>query len=205
LLATDLFTILHGLFAALSHSAVMFTRIRRPYQEEEEKMKRIISVGALAATIGMMLVSFGYAAWQGRMSPQEIQMLKRLRKELPLGHQFATANRRVEKLELIEKARLCTTKITFLDGPPVKGTNRIGIAIAGVPSQSMNDAHVEIEYLMPSLPGKTPMMVYRATADRVGDAYEATLKLDMRGEWEIGPSLPEGKGPEKPTVAFVIS
>ena len=95
-------------------------------------------------------------------------------------------------------------KVEFLNGQPAKGSNLVRIEIIDARSGPVKDAQVLIEYLMPSLPGKPPMMDYRATAKRAGSAYEATLNLDMTGEWKMVLSITRAKRTEKTTVGFVI-
>jgi hypothetical protein len=109
-----------------------------------------------------------------------------------------------EGFQLTGKADSYTAKVTFLEGQPVKGSNRVRIDVVNTSSKSVKDAQVEIEYLMPSLPGKPPMMDYHTTAKKVGAAYEATLDLDMTGEWKMIVSVTWAKHTEKATVGFVI-
>jgi hypothetical protein len=111
---------------------------------------------------------------------------------------------RAEGFEVTGKAETYTAKVTFLDGQPVKGSNRVRIDIMDASSRVVKDAQVEIEYLMPSLPGKPPMMDYHTTAKRVGVAYETTLKMDMIGEWKIVLSITRAKFTEKASVGIVI-
>ena len=111
---------------------------------------------------------------------------------------------RAEGFEITGKTDTYTAKVTFLEGQPVKGSNRVRIDIIDASSRHVKDAQVEIEYLMPSLPGKPPMMDYHTTAKRVGAAYEAFLKTDMAGEWKMVLSITRTKRTEKATVGFVI-
>ena len=112
---------------------------------------------------------------------------------------------RAERFEIIGKTETYTARVTFLEGQPVKGSNRVRIDIIDASSRYVKDARVEIEYFMPSLPGKAPMMDYRTTAKRVGASYEAALKLDMTGEWKMVLSVTRTKRTEKATVGFVVS
>ena len=112
---------------------------------------------------------------------------------------------RAEGFEVAGKTETYTAKVTFLEGQPVKGSNRVRIDIMDASSRYVKDARVEIEYFMPSLPGKPPMMDYRTTTKRVGASYEATLKLDMVGEWKMMLSVTRAKRTEKATVGFVVN
>jgi hypothetical protein len=117
---------------------------------------------------------------------------------------LATSLCRAEGFELTGKAESYTAKVTFLEGQPVKGSNRVRIDIVDSSSRHVTDAQVGVEYLMPSLPGKPPMMDYHTTAKRAGAAYETTLKIDMTGEWKIVLSITRMKHTEKVTVAFLV-
>jgi hypothetical protein len=111
---------------------------------------------------------------------------------------------RAEGFEITGKTESYTAKVVFLDGQPVNGANRVRIDILDARSRPVKDARVEIEYLMPSLQGKPPMMDYRATANKVGTAYGATLKLDMTGEWKVLLSITRAGRTEKATLGFVL-
>jgi hypothetical protein len=97
-----------------------------------------------------------------------------------------------------------TAKVTFLGGQPVKGSNRVRIDIVDTSSRLVEDARVEVEYLMPSLPGKPPMMDYRTSTRKAKSGYETTLKLDMTGEWKIVLSITRANRAEKITMGFVV-
>ena len=47
----------------------------------------------------------------------------------------------------------------------------------------VTDATVVVKYLMPSLPGRPPMMEYSTTATPAGKKYNAIVDLSMAGEW----------------------
>ena len=111
---------------------------------------------------------------------------------------------RADGFEITGKTETYTAKITFLKGQPVKGSNRVRIDIIDASSQYVKDARVEIEYFMPSLPGKSPMMDYRTKAKRVGTSYEATLKLDMTGLWKMTLSVTRTKRTERATIEFLV-
>lgn len=111
---------------------------------------------------------------------------------------------RAEGFEITGKTETYTAKVTFLEGQPVKGSNRVRIDIIDASSRYVKDARVEIEYFMPSLPGKSAMMDYRTKTKRVGAWYEATLKLDMTGEWKMTLSVTRTKRTEKATIGFLV-
>jgi hypothetical protein len=80
----------------------------------------------------------------------------------------------------------------------------VGIEILDTASRPVKDARVEVEYLMPSLPGKPPMMDYHTSANKVSTTYEAILKPDMSGEWRILLSITRAGHTEKATLRFEL-
>ena len=94
--------------------------------------------------------------------------------------------------------------VTFDQTTPVEGTNRLEIAVTDSASRHVKDARVDIEYLMPSLPGKPPMMDYHTPANPSGDGYVATLNLTMKGQWKAIISIARQDRAEKMTFDFVV-
>ena len=100
-----------------------------------------------------------------------------------------------------------TVKVRFDKSHPVLGVNRVEITIADQQSRPVRNVQVNVEYLMPSLPGKPPMMDYLAAAKLVKDKYVATLTLPMKGEWKMILSMvtmAETKQTEAVTFAFEV-
>ena len=93
---------------------------------------------------------------------------------------------------------------TFDQARPIEGTNRLRIAVTDSAARPVKDAKVNIEYLMPSLPGKPPMMDYHTPASPSGDGYGATLNLTMKGQWKATVSIARPDGTEKMTFDFVV-
>ncbi len=94
--------------------------------------------------------------------------------------------------------------LAFDQGRPVIGTNRVRITITDASSQPVRGARVRIDYFMPSLKGKRPMMG-RSTKAKVSEgAYEATLKLTMKGEWRVIVSIAGPERTEEKAFAFEI-
>ena len=90
--------------------------------------------------------------------------------------------------------------LVFDKGRPVIGTNQVRITVTDPASQRVTGARVKVDYFMPSLMGKPPMMGRSTKAVAVNGAYEANLKLSMKGEWRIVVSV---AGPAKTEeVAF---
>jgi len=105
-----------------------------------------------------------------------------------------------EGYRLSGKAGDYSVAMTFGQARPVEGENRIEIAIKNKAARPVTDAHVKVEYLMPSLPGRAPMMDYATTAKPLGTVYEATLNLNMKGEWKAVVTVERGK--QKKTVSL---
>jgi hypothetical protein len=88
--------------------------------------------------------------------------------------------------------------MNFAESRPTEGTNAVEIVVTDASSRPVKAALVKVEYLMPSLPGKKPMMDYATTAKPEGDVYKATLNTNMKGEWRAVVTIV--KGEEKRTV-----
>ena len=69
--------------------------------------------------------------------------------------------------------------------PPGRGNNNVTIYITDSAQQLVTDAQVRVNYLMPSLPGRPPMMDYNTKATLSGNHYLAKINLSMAGEWTI--------------------
>jgi hypothetical protein len=94
--------------------------------------------------------------------------------------------------------------VTFPQARPVEGENTIDIAVKDANSRPVKGALVKVEYLMPSLPGKEPMMNYETTAKPDGDIYKATLNLSMKGEWRAIVTIAKGKQKSTITLPFEV-
>jgi len=69
--------------------------------------------------------------------------------------------------------------------PPGMGNNIMNIYITDKNQQSVTDARVKVHYLMPSLPGKPPMMEYDTEAALRDNHYLARMNLSMAGKWSV--------------------
>lgn len=103
-----------------------------------------------------------------------------------------------------EKAGGYSVQVLFDRDRPVLGQNRVEIAIIDKSLRPVTGARMKIDYLMPSLPGKPPMMAYSMTARPVDGRYEATLDLSMKGLWQMVVSVTEGQRTEKATFNFEV-
>jgi len=84
-----------------------------------------------------------------------------------------------------DKARDYDVEVNIDKNPPGRGNNNMTISITDSSQQPVTDAHVRVNYLMPSLPGKPPMMDYNTEATLSGNRYLAKMNLSMAGEWTI--------------------
>jgi hypothetical protein len=69
--------------------------------------------------------------------------------------------------------------------PPARGYNNIDVAVMDANGKPVTNVQVRVEYLMPSLPGRPPMMEYSTTAKPSGHYYLARLDFSMAGEWTV--------------------
>jgi hypothetical protein len=83
------------------------------------------------------------------------------------------------------KAGAYSVDVKMDKNPPTKGQNNVVIAVQDSLLKPVTDAQVEVKYLMPSLPGRPPMMDYRATAKWQDNRYRAAVDLSMTGEWTV--------------------
>jgi hypothetical protein len=85
--------------------------------------------------------------------------------------------------EVRGKAGSYTMDVEFDKNPPAKGDNRIEIDVADAALNPVKGATVVVNYLMPSLPGRPPMMEYKTVAESKDKKYNAIVDLSMAGEW----------------------
>jgi hypothetical protein len=78
------------------------------------------------------------------------------------------------------------TMVVRIDkNPPGMGNNAMNIYITDKNQRAVTDAHVKVRYLMPSLPGKPPMMEYDTEATLRDNHYLAHMNLSMAGKWSV--------------------
>ncbi|HVN96449.1 MAG TPA: FixH family protein [Syntrophorhabdaceae bacterium] len=87
--------------------------------------------------------------------------------------------------EVKGKAGGYTLEAKIDKNPPARGSNNLTIMMKDKASKPVTGAQVQVHYFMPSFPGKPPMMEYTATAQPVGDHYQAQMDLSMAGEWTV--------------------
>ncbi len=87
---------------------------------------------------------------------------------------------------------------------PSIGKNQIQIEVTDSTHRLMRNGLIQIDYFMPSLPGRPPMMVYKTNARPAGGIYIATLDLAMKGLWRITLTMRVEEKSEKLTLEFEV-
>jgi len=112
----------------------------------------------------------------------------------------ALANEYAEK----GKAGNFNVEVKMDRNPPGRGNNDMRIYIEDKGRQPVTDAHVEVQYLMPSFPGRAPMMEYNTIAKISGTHYRAQMDLNMAGEWTVILSVARAGKTETMQFSFVV-
>jgi hypothetical protein len=97
-----------------------------------------------------------------------------------------------------------TITVTFEKGRPVKGSNQVEIAVQDTKGSPVTGAQVVVDYLMPSLPGKPPMMAYSTEAKAWNGVYRATVDFGMKGEWKMVVRVSSGRYKVEATFTFTV-
>jgi hypothetical protein len=97
-----------------------------------------------------------------------------------------------------------TVTLAFDKGKPVVGANRVIINVTDSGSRPIAGAQVNVNYFMPSLPGRPPMMGSSVKATPSKGAYETVLKLSMKGEWRIIVSIATLAKNEEVAFGYVV-
>ena len=111
---------------------------------------------------------------------------------------------RAGDFELKGKAGEYNIDVRIDRNPPGRGHNGINVMVTDRASRPVTDAEVEIEYLMPSLRGRPPMMDYKTKAQPAGGKYHADLNLSMAGEWRVIVKVARGGKGETVGFTFVV-
>jgi len=111
---------------------------------------------------------------------------------------------RAGDFELKGKAGEYNVDVKIDRNPPGRGHNGISVVVTDRASRPVTDAEVEIEYLMPSLRGKPPMMDYSTRAELTGNRYHADLNLTMAGAWRVVVKIARGGKGEAVGFTFVV-
>lgn len=88
--------------------------------------------------------------------------------------------------------------------PPGRGNNNMSIYVKNRAGQPVTDASVKVNYLMPSLPGRPPMMDYNTEAALSGNHYLAKMNLSMAGEWTVVLGVTRAGKTETMQFSFVV-
>jgi hypothetical protein len=111
---------------------------------------------------------------------------------------------RAGDFELKGKAGGYNVDVKMDRNPPGRGNNGINIMVTDEASRPVTDAEVEIEYLMPSLRGRPPMMDYSVKAELTGNKYHGNLNLSMAGKWTVVVKIARGGKGETVGFTFVV-
>ncbi len=106
--------------------------------------------------------------------------------------------------EVEKKVDDYTVNVKFDRNPPARGENNIDITVKDASSKPVTDAQVAVEYLMPSFPGRPPMMEYSTSAKPSGGHYLARIDLTMAGEWTVVVKVTHGKRTGSTQFTFVV-
>ena len=74
--------------------------------------------------------------------------------------------------------------ISLDKNPPAMGENNIIIAVWDAAGKPVKDAKVNIEYIMPAMPGM-PAMNYKAALAGKDGKYSGKLNFSMPGAWSV--------------------
>ena len=74
--------------------------------------------------------------------------------------------------------------ISLDKNPPATGDNNILIAVWDTAGKPVKDAKVNIEYIMPAMPGM-PAMNYKAALAGKDGKYSGKLNFSMPGAWSV--------------------
>ena len=74
--------------------------------------------------------------------------------------------------------------ITLDKNPPAMGENNIIVAVWDAAGKPVKDAKVNIEYIMPAMPGM-PAMNYKAALAGKDGKYSGKLNFSMPGAWSV--------------------
>jgi hypothetical protein len=106
--------------------------------------------------------------------------------------------------EIKGKAGDYNVEVRIDKNPLARGYNNMDVVITDAVAEVVTDAQVEIEYLMPSLPGKAPMMKYSTVAKPSDHHYLARLNLAMNGVWNIIISLTRARKTDAMEFTIVV-
>jgi hypothetical protein len=106
--------------------------------------------------------------------------------------------------EVKGKAGEYNVQVVLDKSPPARGRNNLEITVTDAASKPVTDAQVHVEYLMPSLPGRTPMMEYSTTGKPSGHNYLAQMDLSMAGKWTVVVKVTHGKETGAMEFTFVV-
>lgn len=83
-----------------------------------------------------------------------------------------------------EESDNMSAHITFIQGDITVGMNQLNIKVMDSSGAAITDASIKIKFGMIPKDGMMPMSM-KATANMVGDTYQADLNFAMAGPWSI--------------------
>ena len=102
------------------------------------------------------------------------------------------------------KAGDYNVEVKFDKNPPGRGNNNLSIYIEDKAFQPVTNARIEVRYLMPSFPGKEPMMENSTTAKLSGNHYLAQIDFSMAGRWTVILNVNRTEKTETMQFSFVV-
>jgi hypothetical protein len=94
-------------------------------------------------------------------------------------------------LEVTKKAGGNTVTITLPSDPPATGANPVTVAVKDAQGKPVTDAVVEVDYVMPAMPGM-PAMKYKEALKLSGQVYTGKLDFSMAGPWQVSVKVKQG-------------
>ena len=85
---------------------------------------------------------------------------------------------------VVKKAGNYTVGVKLDKNPPITGPNKMEISIQDDKGGNVTDATVDVEYVMPAMPGM-PAINYKAKAELNGSRYLANVNFSMSGAWAV--------------------
>lgn len=90
--------------------------------------------------------------------------------------------------ELVKDVEGLKVKVIMDNETPFAGENDMSIFLADSAGNPVEGAKIKVDYSMPPM-GNMPPMIYKTRARHKGDAYNATLNLNMSGKWNVALSI----------------
>jgi hypothetical protein len=96
-----------------------------------------------------------------------------------------------KSMEITKKAGPNTVTVTLQNDPPATGSNPVTVAVKDAQGKAVTDAVVEVDYVMPAMPGM-PAMKYKEPLKLTGQVYTGKLDFSMPGPWQVSVKVKQG-------------